>query len=96
MITKNHASSAKEKVEALYKLMETIQKFGEVETFLRDNQLQTLEYETELGEQRGREEAKVTAESNKFMQEIMGSMQNQNRGMIRSNQQLRRESQQAI
>jgi hypothetical protein len=87
MITKNHASSQKEKVEALYKLMETIQKFGEVETFLKENQLQSLEYETELDENRGREEAKMTSESNKFMQEIMGGMVNQNKGMMGSNQQ---------
>jgi len=87
MITKNHASSQKEKVEALYKLMETIQKFGEVETFLRENQLETLEYESEMDENRGREEAKFTAESNKFMTEIMSGMQNQNNGMMGSNQQ---------
>jgi hypothetical protein len=75
MITKNHASSQKEKMEALSKLVETIQKYGEIETFLQANNLDTIEYNDEQEEQRDKIDAKRTAESNKFLEQIMGGMQ---------------------
>ncbi len=76
MITKNHASAAKEKMEALEKLLETIQKFGELETYLKENQLDSIEYKQEMEENRDKVDAKQTAESNKFLEMIMGSGQN--------------------
>jgi hypothetical protein len=74
MITKNHALAAKEKMAALAQLLETIQKFGEVETFLKENQLESVEYQQDDKEAQAKLDAKRTAESNKFVQEIMGSM----------------------
>lgn len=74
MITRNRSASEKDKMDALYKLVETIQKFGEVETFLRANQLETLERKQVQEEDREKVDAKMTAESAKFMQQIMGSM----------------------
>ena len=41
-ISKNHALATKEKMEALTKLLEAIQKFGEVETFLQANNLESI------------------------------------------------------
>jgi hypothetical protein len=73
MITKNHALASKEKMAALAQLVETIQKFGEVETFLRSNQLDSIEYKDEQEEHRDKIEAKRTAESNKFIEALMGS-----------------------
>jgi hypothetical protein len=74
MITKNHALASKEKMAALAQLVETIQKFGEVETFLQQNKLESIEYRDDQDEERGKMDAKMTAESNKFVQEIMGGM----------------------
>jgi hypothetical protein len=74
MITKNHALAAKEKMAALAQLLETIQKFGEVETFLQQNNLDSIEYQQEQVEDRDKEDAKRTAESNKFVEALMGQM----------------------
>ncbi len=80
MITKNHAMATKEKMAALAQLLETIQKFGEVETFLKQNELESIEYGEEQKENREKMDAKSTAESNKFVQQIMSGMGNQNQG----------------
>jgi len=77
MITKNRAMAQKEKMAALAQLVETIQKFGEVETFLKQNELDQMEGQQEQNEDREKADAKLTSESNKFLEEIMGGMQNQ-------------------
>ncbi len=77
MITKNRAMAQKEKMAALAQLVETIQKFGEVETFLKQNKLDQMEGQQEQNEDREKADAKLTSESNKFLEEIMGGMQNQ-------------------
>jgi hypothetical protein len=77
-ITQNRAMATKAKAEALYTLLETIQKFGELETMLAENNLESLEYEQINKENREKVDAKQTAESNKFVQQIMGGMYNNN------------------
>lgn len=72
-ITRNRALATKDKMEALAKLLETIQKFGELETYLKQNELHSIEYDQEQNENREKVDAKMTAESNKFLQEILGS-----------------------
>jgi hypothetical protein len=79
-ISKNRSMALKEKMEALAKLVETIQKFGEVETFLKEQQLEGIELQQEATEDREKIDAKVTAESNKFMERLMQPMQNQQQG----------------
>jgi hypothetical protein len=74
MITKNRASATKEKMEALSKLLETIQKFGELETYLKENQLESVQYGQEMDENREKADAKQTAESNKFIETLMSGM----------------------
>ena len=85
-ITRNRALATKDKMDALGKLVETIQKFGEVETFLKQNQLESIEYDQEQNENREKLDAKVTAESNKFLEQIMQGGQSQNRQQQQGNQ----------
>lgn len=70
-ITRNRALATKDRVEALNKLVETIQKFGEVETFLQSNNLDQLNEQQIQEEDREKVDAKLTAESAKFVEEIM-------------------------
>ncbi len=78
MISKNRSQSVKEKMEALTKLLEAIQKFGELETFLKSNQLQSLEYQQENKEDEEKIDARMSTESAKFLNELMGGMMQQN------------------
>ena len=74
-ISKNHALATKEKMEALTKLLEAIQKFGEVETFLQANNLQSIKFDEEETEKKARTDIEHNAASKKFMEQILGSMQ---------------------
>lgn len=76
MISKNHALATKEKMAALEKLLETIQKFGEVETFLKANDLESIKYDEEETEKNARAEVERNESTKNFMNQIMGSMQN--------------------
>ncbi len=88
MISKNHALASKEKMAALEQLLETIQKFGEVETFLKSNQLESIRYDDEEIEKKARTDIERTEASKKFMQQIMQSarpqqeMAGQEQGMM--------------
>ena len=78
-VSKNHAISTKEKMAALAQLLETIQKFGEVETFLQSNKLESIKLDEEETEKRARMDIEKTEASKKFIQQIMssGNMNNQ-------------------
>jgi hypothetical protein len=77
MISKNHALAGKEKMAALAQLLETIQKFGEVETFLKSNQLESIKFDEEEGEKESRKEVETSEASKRFMEQLMGSMSTQ-------------------
>jgi len=91
MISKNHALASKEKMAALAQLMETIQKFGEVETFLQTNNLESINYDDEEQEKSQRQNVERSEASKKFVQQLMASqpssgggeqqMQGQDQGM---------------
>jgi hypothetical protein len=87
MISKNHALATKEKMEALAQLLETIQKFGEVETFLKSNELESIKYDEEEQEKDSREDVERDLASKKFMEQLMGSMPQRNQAM-QNNQQM--------
>lgn len=82
MISKNHALATKEKMEALSKLLETIQKFGELETFLQSNNLDSVKYDEEEQEKITRQQVERNEASKRFIEQIMGShsSQQQNAG----------------
>ena len=77
-ITHNRAMATKAKMEALEKMVDVIAKYGEVETMLKMNDIETLDYQAEQSEDREKIDAKQTALSNEFVRQILG---NQNNGI---------------
>lgn len=73
-ISKNHAISTREKMDALTKMLEAIQKFGEVETFIKSNQLDLIKQDEEELEKEARTDIEKTQLSNRFVQQIMTSL----------------------
>jgi hypothetical protein len=74
MIEKNRAMATKEKMAALEQLVETIAKFGEVEVALQKNTIDDEEINQKLTEDREKQDAKRTSESNKFVENLMAGM----------------------
>ena len=74
MISKNHALATKEKMAALEQLLTTIQKFGEVETFLKSNELESIKFDEEEQEKESRQDVETNEASKRFMEQIMSSM----------------------
>jgi hypothetical protein len=77
MISKNHALAAKEKMAALAQLLETIQKFGEVETFLKSNELESIKMDEEETEKTSRQSVERNEDSKRFVEQLMGLTQQQ-------------------
>lgn len=75
MISKNHSLATKEKMAALAQLLETIQKFGEVETFLKSNELESIKFDEEEQETTDRKNVEDNEMSKRFVEQLMGSMQ---------------------
>ncbi len=75
-ITHNRAMATKAKMEALEKLVDVIAKYGEIEAALKMNDIESFDYKQEANENREKADAKMTSESNKFLEQIMGGMQN--------------------
>ena len=73
MVSKNHSLAAKEKVAALAQLLETIQKFGEVETFMRSNDLETIKSDEEEQEKAQRQNVERSQASKRFIEQLMSS-----------------------
>ncbi len=73
MISKNHALASKEKMAALAQLLETIQKFGEVETFLKSNKLDSIKTDEEEVEKVQRQNVERNEASKEFIQNLMMS-----------------------
>jgi hypothetical protein len=74
MIERNRAMSIKEKQEAIAKMLENVEKFGAIETQLKENQLESIETEQLFREEREKQEVHSATEANKFLTEIMGSI----------------------
>ena len=72
-VTKNHAISQREKMDALTKLLEAIQKFGEMETFFQANNLQSVKYDEEENEKETKMNIERNENSKRFMEKIMNS-----------------------
>ncbi len=84
-ISKNHALATKEKMEALTKLLEAVQKFGELETFLQANNLESIKLDEEETEKNARMGIEKNEAAKAFYQQIMalqptGQQQNQQQG----------------
>lgn len=72
-ITHNRAMATKAKMEALEKLVDVIAKYGEIETALQMNNIQSFDYRNESKEDEEKIDAKQTALSNQFVMSIMGN-----------------------
>ena len=73
-ITRNRALATKDKMEALEKMVDVIAKYGEIETMLQMNNLDSIGYEQEQNENREKVDAKQTAMSNEFVNQLMGGL----------------------
>jgi hypothetical protein len=76
-ITHNRAMATKAKMEALDKLVDVIGKFGEIETALKMNQIQSFDQTQQVEEDEERVDAKRTAMANDFTTQLMGQAQGQ-------------------
>src|SRR5271166_4488060 len=74
-ITQNRAMATKAKMEALEKMVDVIAKYGEVETMLKMNQIESFDYRQEAKEDIEKVDAKRTALANEFLNSIMGNEQ---------------------
>jgi len=81
MISKNHSMAVKEKMEATTKLLEAIQKYGEIETLLKNSQIESFDYREEINENRDKQDATNRSAANEFLSKLMGQGQNQGQPM---------------
>jgi hypothetical protein len=70
-VSKNHALSTKAKMEALEKMIDVIAKYGEVETHLKMNEIQSFDYDSAMKEDREKQNAHKEAISNEFLSKLM-------------------------
>ncbi len=71
-ITHNRAMATKAKMEALEKMIDVISKYGEIETMLKMNQIQSFDYSQEQKENEEKADAKRSSLANEFVMSIMG------------------------
>lgn len=76
-ITQNRALATKAKMEALEKMIDVIAKYGEIETMLKMNEIESFDRSQAFKEDVEKIDAKRTAMANEFMQQILGQQQTQ-------------------
>lgn len=74
-ITRNRALATKDKMEALEKLVDVIAKYGEIETALKMQEIQSFDYQQEAKENVEKVDAKRSSLANDFLTGIMGNNQ---------------------
>ncbi len=72
MIERNRAMSLKEKQNALTIMLENIQRFGEMETQLKQGELESINYQQVIEEEMEKNDVEKRTGANKFLAEIMG------------------------
>lgn len=77
MIERNRSTSLKEKQEAIGKLLENIQMFGDIETTYAENKINIDENQVRTEEELEKQDVHRRTEANKFLEQIMGGMQGQ-------------------
>jgi len=73
-VSKNHALSTKAKMEALEKMVDVIGKYGEIETMLKMNDIESFQYQDIASEDSEKNRAHKDATSNEFVSKIMNGM----------------------
>ncbi len=74
-VSKNRALSTKAKMEALEKMVDVIGKYGEIETALKMNDIQSLEVQDRAMEETDKRSAHQEAVSNEFLAKLMNGNQ---------------------
>ncbi len=74
MIERNRAMSLKEKQTALTSLLENIEKFGAIETHLKQQELESINMQQIIDEEREKSDVERRTGANKFLAEVMGGM----------------------
>jgi len=74
MIERNRAMTLKEKQAALNQLLESIQKYGEIETSYAENKLKVDSMNIQNQEEQEKQDVHRRTEANKFLEQIMGGM----------------------
>jgi hypothetical protein len=77
-VSKNRALSTKAKMEALEKMVDVIGKYGEIETNLKLNDIQSLDYQSQIMEDSEKQHAHEEAASNEFLSKLMNPGPGQN------------------
>ncbi len=77
MISRNREMATKTKMEAIEKLVEVVQKFGEIESALAIGAVDSMDKKQEYDEDKEKIDAKRTALSNEFVQQILGQAMSQ-------------------
>lgn len=72
-ISHNRAMATKAKMEALEKMIDVIQRYGEIETMLKMNQIETYDHQQIAQEDVEKVDAKRTAMSNDFVTQMLAS-----------------------
>lgn len=70
-ISRNHSLATKDKMEALEKMIDVIAKYGEIETSLKMNQLESFEQSQIIDENIDKDDAKRTSAGNEFVAQIL-------------------------
>lgn len=71
-VSKNRSLSTKAKMEALEKMVDVISKYGEIETMLKMNDIQSFDYQQQAMEENDKQRAHREALANEFVSSIMG------------------------
>ncbi len=85
-VSKNRSLSTKAKMEALEKMIDVIGKYGEIETMLKMQEIESFDYKQQAIEDKDKKRAYNETLSNEFLTKIMGNqsnmpqMQNNNEG----------------
>jgi len=74
-VSKNRALATKSKMEAIEKMMDVIAKYGEVETALKEADIQSYDYQQKAIEDMEKNQAYKESESNEFMSKLMNGAQ---------------------
>lgn len=75
-IATNKTMALKNKMDALAKMMEVISKYGEIETALKEANLETYEYQQDVENDMDKQDAKVTSQGNEFVMQMLQNVGN--------------------
>jgi hypothetical protein len=77
-ISQNRAMAVKNKVDALAKLIETTMKYGQFEMDRQERELEKMNVQAVMDEDREKQDAKMTSDSNDFLAQMMQKISSQN------------------